>query len=349
MRVRPWWVVCLWSAALACGCGDDDAKAPRPAADGGEKQLPDKTAGKGCKHDADCPNGKCMRELQVGSMTESRSAPGGYCTAACDSDGQCGQNGSCSVATDADRGLCLGNCKQQTDCRGGYACVGAGVAAGLQLSGSCQPLQAADSLGARVAGRECASDDDCLGGACASASPLGAKYPGNYCSGRCWKDDDCGESGACLALTGTSEAGWCFEHCDADTDCGRRGYRCTTLKADFKACFPAPAALPADSVGKACTSDAECGGGQDTCQTELPYSTFSAYENVAAPGGYCTQACSLDTECGEGGVCISHGPQGGMCLALCTDKSECRAGYGCELHGRDLDPNGKVCVPRPDE
>jgi hypothetical protein len=347
MRVTPWFVVCVLSAVLACG-DDDDPKKPRLAADGGEMQLPDKTAGKGCKRDSDCPNGKCTRELQVGSMTESRPAPGGYCTASCEADAQCGSNGECSVAAQSDRGLCLGSCKTQADCREGYACVGGGSSFGLQLSGSCQPMQVADKLGDRVAGRECASDGDCLGGSCASASSLGAKYPGNYCTGRCWEDTECGEGGACLVFTGTAEAGWCFDHCESDTDCGRRGYRCAQLKPDFKACFPAPDALPDNTAGKPCTSDAECGGAKDTCVTELPFDTFSTYNNIAAPGGYCTLKCSLDGECGAGAQCISRGLQGGLCLKSCADKPDCREGYGCEVHGRDLDANDKVCVPRED-
>jgi hypothetical protein len=349
MRVTSWWMVCGLSAALiACG-DDDDAKPSRPAADGGAMQLPDKTAGKGCKRDSDCPNGKCMKELQVGSMTESRPAPGGYCTVACESDGQCGQNGECSVPAQADRGLCLGTCRQQSDCREGYACVGGGNTLGIQVSGSCEPMQKAQQLGSRVAGRECGSDDDCLGGSCASASTVGAEYPGNYCTGRCWRDSECGEGGACLAPTGSSEAGWCYDACEADTDCSRGGYRCSQLSPGFKACFPAPDQLPDGAAGKACTSDTDCGGQKDTCLSELPFSTFSAYENVAAPGGYCTVKCSLDAECGANAQCIARPLQGGLCLKKCTDKADCREGYGCEVHGRDLSDEDKVCVPRPDD
>jgi hypothetical protein len=339
MRLWPAWIVCL-CAAFACGDGASHAS----TADAGQTQLPDKTAGKACKHDSDCPNGRCMRELQIDGVSEARPAPGGYCTAACDTDGQCGKQGECSVPADSDRGLCLGSCRTQDDCRSGYACVGGGEGIGLALSGNCQPMQAADSLGDRVAGRECADDADCLGGSCASVSPVGARYPGNYCTGRCWKDQDCGAGGACLALTGTAEAGWCFEHCAADADCGRRGYRCRELFPDLDACFPAPDALPDHTAGRACTSDKDCGGAEDTCASELPYDTFSSFKNIAAPGGYCTQPCSLDSDCGAGAQCISHGVQGGMCLALCSDKSECRAGYDFVPHGRD--PESKVCVPR---
>lgn len=345
MRLRVW----LWiGLSVVPACGDDDDAKPRPAADGGGMQLPDETAGKGCKRDSDCPNGKCMKELQVGSMTESRPAPGGYCTAGCEIDGQCGGNGQCSVPAQSDRGMCLGSCRQQSDCREGYVCAGAGSTGGIQLSGSCEPMQAAQQLGDRVVGRECAADADCLGGTCASASPLGAKYPGNYCTGRCWKDAECGEGGVCLASSGTSDAGWCYDACVADTECGRRGYRCIQLSPGLKACFPAPAALPDGAAGKACTSDADCGGEQDTCVTELPFSSFSAYENVAAPGGYCTLKCSLDAQCGANAQCVSRGTQGGLCLKKCVAKADCREGYGCDLHGRDLSED-KVCVPRPDE
>jgi hypothetical protein len=337
----------LWlcSVAAACGSSGNDPHVPATA-DAGENRLPDNTAGQACKRDSDCPNGTCMLELQVAAMSEARPAPGGYCSASCDADEQCGQQGECSVPAHAESGLCLGSCHEQSDCREGYACVGGGNTNGLQLSGSCQPMQAAGSLGDRVAGRECADDADCLGGTCESASPLGAAYPGNYCTGRCWEDADCGKGGACLALAGTSEAGWCFDDCASDTDCERDGYRCIQLKPGFDACFPAPDPLPDHTVGHACASDADCGGNKDSCVNELPFASFRSTENIAAPDGYCTQPCSRDAECGAGGQCISKGVQGGMCLAICSDKSDCREGYDCILHLRDLDPSGKVCVPR---
>jgi hypothetical protein len=201
-------------------------------------------------------------------------------------------------------------------------------------------MQASDSLGDRVAGRECAADADCLGGSCASTSPLGAEYPGNYCTGHCWKDTDCGSGGECLVLPGTAETGWCFEHCATDADCERRGYRCMQLAPDFKACFPAPAPLPDHIAGRACSGDGDCGGIKDSCANQLP--TFSSNQVIAAPGGYCTQDCSLDAECGAGGQCVSRGVQGGTCLALCSDKAECRDGYDCLLWGRSM--VSKVCV-----
>lgn len=345
MRVTRTWFLCMWCAVLACGCGDDDDSKKKTALDAGETQLPDKTAGKGCKSDDDCPNGKCMRDLMVGSMTEARKAPGGYCTASCDTDSQCGNQGECSVGAGQDRGLCLGMCNSQADCRDGYACVGA-TAGFFNGAGSCQPMQRPDELGDRVAGRECASDGDCLGGTCASASPLGAPYPSNYCTGRCWEDAHCGEGGVCLTQAASADAGWCLEGCGSDADCGRRGYRCMQLKSGFNACFPAPDALPDETSGKACASDTECGGVVGACANELPYRTFSAYENIDAPGGYCTSTCSLDSECGEGGVCVSRGPKGGMCLKTCLERSDCRDGYGCEPHGRDLNFEARVCVPR---
>ena len=339
------WLARVISVCLAMGCGesrgprDDDA-----VVDAGDSTLPDHTAGKGCKRDADCPNGRCMRELQVGSMTEAREAPGGYCTAACASDLQCGEGAECSVGAGADRGLCLGACHTQRDCRDGYVCVGSTHTLGLQISGSCQPRQSTDSLGARVAGRACAADDECKGGQCATVTALGTKFPGNYCTGRCFEDAECGEGGVCIATAASAEAGYCYASCDADSDCDRRGYRCLQM-AGSGACFPAPESLPDGMAGKPCSDDAACGGGKDTCAKELPFGSFAAYEVVPAPGGYCTQTCSRDFECGSGAQCISRGTRGGMCLGTCNERSDCREGYSCTAHGRDLDENAKVCAP----
>lgn len=344
---RSFGVMILALAVLSvAACGDDDDHDHKKRDVGDAGQLPDKTAGKGCKRDSDCPNGMCVKALQIGSMTESRAAPGGYCTTGCTTDSECGEGGQCSVPAGSDRGMCLSSCHLQSECRTGYVCVGGGSGTGTPIAGSCEPMQAAEQLGDRVAGRACASDGDCLGGSCASTSPVGAAYPGNYCTGRCWADSDCGEGGGCIAPAATSSAGWCYETCSADTDCDRSGYRCMQLSPSFKGCFPAPKPLEDGTTGKACKSDDDCGGQSGTCVTELPFGTFSGYEDIAAPGGYCTLKCSLDSECGTGAQCVSHLSKGGLCLKQCATRADCREGYGCELHGKYNMPEDKACVPR---
>lgn len=340
-----------WAAAFACiavfaqGCSETRRSRARDAGvDAGDKILPDHTAGKGCKRDSDCPNGRCVREIQVASMSEARATPGGYCTADCDSDFTCGKGAECSVGVGEDRGLCLSACRTQDDCREGYVCANATSSFGLTVSGSCQPLQAVGTLGDRVAGRACAADADCKGGQCATVTPLGSKFPGNYCTGRCHEDAECGEGGRCIAAAGSAEAGSCYASCATDADCDRRGYRCTSM-AGAGTCFPAPDPLPDNTAGKACEDDAACGGGEATCAKEIPFGTLSAYELVPAPGGYCTQRCSRDSECGAGAQCISSGPRGGMCLGNCREMSDCREGYTCIPHGRDLDETAKICAP----
>jgi hypothetical protein len=335
--------------ALCAACARDRSTGSRDAAaDGGEMVvLPDHVAGKGCKRDSDCKTGRCRRSLQIAAGTDALDAPGGYCTLECETDSQCGRGGQCSVAAAAETGQCLGDCSADGDCREGYACVGASGGLGGQgfkVAGSCQPRSPIRRLASGVVGRTCVSDADCAGGRCAASSPLGPAYPGNYCTARCFEDEDCGVGGACLVFEGSSEPGHCFESCGADADCTREQYRCLQLRPGFDACYPAPRALPDHMAGKACDSDAACGGVLKSCVHELPYGTFSAYEPVPAPGGYCTQDCSLDDQCGAGAQCISHGVMGGMCLATCNEAMDCREGYECVAHGRANNLHERVCV-----
>jgi hypothetical protein len=311
--------------------------------DAGPAKLPDHVAGKACKSDAQCAHGRCAKTLSANMDTDAPAAPGGYCTASCATDGECGAGAECAVPAETSMGQCLASCSDQAACRDGYSCVGAGRARGLVVLGSCQPTPKADALGNGVAGATCATDVDCEGGRCASNSPLGTPFPGNYCTGTCTADTDCGTGGACLLLAGTA-AGQCFERCSSDAGCTRDGYRCRTLNDGFSACYPALQALPDGVVGKACSSDTDCGGSTDACASMLPFRNFSSYENTPAPDGYCTEPCTLHSDCGANGACISHGRPGGTCLLRCKDMTDCRSGYYCAtltfLRSRD-----QVCVP----
>jgi hypothetical protein len=212
------------------------------------------------------------------------------------------------------------------------------------MRGTCQPRPQTDRIADHVVGRACEGDPDCGGGQCAASAPLGTAFPGNYCTGRCLADADCGAGGACLVLPDSSEAGTCYARCDQDSDCTRHGYRCWPISNDFSACYPAPLDLPDGVVGRSCTRDLDCGGAAGSCMTELPYGTFSGYEVVPAPDGYCSEDCSHDSQCGVGGQCISHNAGGGSCLAICHEQSDCRDGYTCFPHGRDNDDE-RVCAP----
>ena len=338
--------VAFWACAvLLVSCAESRTTPPPDAGhDAGKVVLADDVAGTRCKKDSDCGVGRCATRLHIASETESMAAPGGYCTASCIDDSQCGDGDICSVPSGADSGECLAGCRKPGDCRDGYLCVGAGATFGVSFNGTCQPKPRTGRLADGVAGLSCAEDSDCEGGQCAVQSPVGKPFPDNYCTGRCLSDDACGLGGVCLVIPGSADAGYCYEACRADSDCARSGYRCVRVGEHVHGCYPSPDPLPDDTAGKACASDRDCGGAAGSCARELPYRN-GAYEFAPAPGGYCTQECAYDSECGANARCISRGPEGGMCLARCQDASECREGYMCILHGRDLDPNDHVCMP----
>jgi hypothetical protein len=341
-RGSGWIVGCSCLAALLVAACSEDRKASAVAIPDAGADLPDHTAGKACKRDADCATGRCARMLQV-QQTEAQE---GYCTTDCDSDSRCGLGGACSVLAGEQSGECMATCAGNEDCRKGYICAGGGRAGALMVMGMCQPKAETGQLEDGTVGQACVSDANCRGGTCASASPLGTKLPGNYCTARCFEDSECGSGGACLLLEGSSEAGNCYDACSSDEDCTREGYRCRNLGPDLDACYPAPTSLPDNTAGRACSRDADCGGARDSCADDLPFGSWFGYEIVAAPGGYCTQTCSRDSECGQGAQCISRGVEGGMCLARCIEPGDCRESYQCVTHGRDNDID-QVCVPVP--
>jgi hypothetical protein len=340
-----WLVMLLCGAVLQSGCAKKSTPEVLPDA---AAALPDHTAGKTCKSDADCVIGHCATVLHIQSSSTEQPVSGGYCTTDCENDSHCGSGGKCSVPAGEESGECLATCSDDAGCREDYSCVGAGLAATIHVSGTCQPKPKTDQLDDGVVGQTCSSDAACGGGECDRTSPLGLPFPGSYCSGRCFDDSQCGSGGGCLVFENSGDAGHCFARCESDDDCTRDGYRCRELSPDFDACYPAPAALADYTAGSACASDLDCGGGKDTCATRLPYaSLLGDGGDVTAPGGYCTQPCSLDAECGAGAQCISHGLEGGMCLATCTTNDDCRTGYTCIVHGRDHSSTDSVCIPAP--
>jgi hypothetical protein len=345
MMTKPalhWLFAALCGASMQYGCAKKSSpKAETDAAVG----LPDNIAGKACKQDSDCMNGRCATALHLTSADDTQEAPGGYCTLACDTDSHCGANAECSVPAGEDTGECMGSCDDDTQCRDGYKCVGADQLSSIRLSGTCQPKPPADQLADGVVGQTCSSDSACQGGECLKTSPLGPAFPGSYCSGRCSMDSQCGAGGACLVFANSADAGHCYARCESDDDCTRQGYRCRELGTDFDACYPAPTSLPDNTAGNACSSDLDCGAGKDSCAIQLPFANLLGDGTVPAPGGYCTQDCSLDADCGAGGRCVSGGVTGGKCLATCETNDDCRAGYTCIADGRDHGEVANVCIP----
>jgi hypothetical protein len=195
-------------------------------------------------------------------------------------------------------------------------------------------------------GKACSQDLECPGGYCAKSNLLGTPYPGNYCTGRCYSDAECGSSGVCLWPKTSIAPGYCLQRCTTDNDCSREGYGCWTMGDSehvVQGCYPRRKALPDRTTGKACTTDADCGGAVGSCTSDLAFD-LSTSETMKAPGNYCTQRCALDAECGAGAQCINYGTRGGICLASCSADAPCRSGYTCMEHDRDHDPEARVCL-----
>jgi hypothetical protein len=120
------------------------------------KQLVDHTAGKACKSAKDCENGTCEQELPAFPFNnrDAQSAPGGFCSFACNISADCGAGSMCIGAgqsvggfgKDDRTGLCLATCTVDEPCREGYSCVDLlggvlGTENALKVStGTCQPL-----------------------------------------------------------------------------------------------------------------------------------------------------------------------------------------------------------------
>lgn len=357
---------------VLAGCGDDSSSPPSDAGGAGGSGgqgggapdssmmsgLPDDTAGKSCSTSADCGGATCATSV-LGTMLGAQpvSAPGGYCTASCMNDGECGAGGACLVGLDL-MGSCFATCDAADDCRDGYVCAAGIELGGLVIPDTCRPAPETDQLEDDVAGKMCMQDGDCAGGQCLlmRMGLTGAvALPGGYCSGACLEDAHCGAGGVCVASL-LGGAGSCYEACEADVDCTRDGYRCRPLLGGARACNPAADPLPDDTTGKACTADADCGGAMDTCADRLPQAGLPGVlgQSTPAPGGYCSQSCLEDIDCGAGGACVG-GALGGTCFAPCTTGADCRTGYLCEdrammtMMGPDAGAPEPllICAPEP--
>lgn len=340
----------LWALA---GCAPEASDAPPATVDAGPDsatsetpvdRLADDLAGAPCTADDECAGGRCALRATGATGAESMTYLG-YCTRSCTSNLECGGGGLCTRAgASAEPRECRKSCEMQSDCRDGFYCVGAGRISGIRTLGVCRFPEATDRLADDVAGKTCAMDADCPGGRCAETNPVGSSYPGNYCTGRCYDDAECGRGGVCLFAPGTSDPGNCLGRCETDADCVREGYRCWELGAVtrvIRACFPGADPLPDHVAGEPCATDADCDGA--SCARELP--VFGVFDRtVPAPDGYCTGRCAFDADCGSFAQCITTGRRGGICVANCDEERPCRDGYDCLPHMRDNTSTDKICV-----
>jgi hypothetical protein len=193
-----------------------------------------------------------------------------------------------------------------------------------------------------IVGTACSGDSDCGSGTCMQTIPIvNTAYPGGYCTGSCYSDDQCGANAVCApGILG--RAGSCYLRCDAAAGCPREGYRCKVV-SDVGRCIAAPQPLADHIAGSACTSDQDCGGGAMSCAAMLGANP--------APDGYCTEACAIDEDCGAGGACINGISivtiPSGRCVGACSSASDCREGYLCSPFGGPTGGPG-ACTPAAD-
>lgn len=345
-NMHDWAVVSQWKAPCQFAQHDLTPVTKPPSTEGPRSEAPlaDGDAGKSCKTDAECPGGTCAPVSRQGAASDDA---GGYCTRACESRAQCGYGGTCATSQSPEGKQCLAACNVQADCRSGFLCTGAVQGGGIVVPGACRPARQPEQLADHTAGRACQVDADCDGGSCSATNLLGTKYPGNYCTARCYEDAQCGQGGVCLWTRNSDDLGSCLASCSTDADCARKDHGCWEMTDGARlvhACYPRKQPLPDRRAGQPCTLDAECGAPDATCEKQLPCVPLSSNDLIDVPGGYCTQRCSLDSECGEGAQCINYGTSGGLCLASCTSGATCRAGYECFSHFRNLDETSAVCV-----
>lgn len=330
--------------------GDGDANNTGNTGDGsannGDTPLDPGVVGKACTEatqEVDCgASGECRDPLEGGSYAGENlgggDPTGGYCTADCATDADCGEGGVC-FGTGRRGGECRKACNAAADCgRDNYECatvnnpplVDEDTGMSVEVPKTCQPQRTPVAFTNEV-GIACEDETACNGGICRG----GDAWPGGYCSGACIKDSDCGAEGVCL-LRLYGGGGSCYEGCTVDTDCKRdpMNYGCIEATGGVKICGFKLDPLPAGVVGKACAADTDCANGE--CEDEL--------NDIPAPGGYCTaDDCEEDAQCGAGNFCLAEG-RGTSCFQGCTADANCRTGYTCTDQG-DTTKMAKVCFP----
>ena len=119
---------------MACADGADSARGQQALGQEAEPAAVTpviENLGATCTADTDCKGTgtRCILTSQISGLTY----PGGYCTASCANDAECGEKGWCPLAT-TDAGVfpsaevqkavtvCLVKCEADTECREGYVC-----------------------------------------------------------------------------------------------------------------------------------------------------------------------------------------------------------------------------------
>ena len=294
---------CTWEV-------DSDCSPPAPTGQ----------VGASCDRDAQCQG------LRARCITQASSSihQGGYCTADCRSDSECGTAGHCSSAL----GRCVATCRDNSQCRAGYVCV--------------------DDDGDNV--RECAPARGAVGDACADAAQCrGAQaqcfsqdeglFRQGYCSRACSTSRDCGAGATCIGTQDTI----CVRSCQSDADCRGQGYTCEDKNGDgVKECLATNNGP--GQLGARCQGVWDCGAATEACvQSITGVGTF--------PGGYCTTSCTAGGACPAGTRCVGGLglpfplPLGGThCVETCQTSSQCRAGLTCREINDGFTTPYRICA-----
>ncbi|MBI5533084.1 MAG: hypothetical protein HY898_10230 [Deltaproteobacteria bacterium] len=179
----------LLAALTLAACSSDPTGASGSGGTSGtpsQTELGDGTVGSSC--------GTCQADLQcVGGQV-----PGGYCTKACSTAGECGGSGRCVQTNNG--GVCFRSCNTDWDCRPGYACKSAG-----SVGSVCDVWAPANTGGSGGSGGTSATS-----GCDAVIVP---EVPGNGCAIRLVTPQRCEEvdltNGRTYEFAWTTDGTWC--------------------------------------------------------------------------------------------------------------------------------------------
>ncbi len=238
----------------------------------------------------------CTQSAQCASnLCRIVNFPGGYCTRACSSDGECGAGATCGIDPhNAPARICLKTCAQAgtpSGCRPDYVCEKRAHPAGTP---ACVP--------------GCTSVVNCGGASACDARGFCCGNEGFACCGGSTCNGPgtgCGTEGYCQPMAGGVGAA-----CTGDGDC--QSNDCITQQAN------------GSWSGGYCTL--QCGG--QSCPSGAVCSTgFS----TAICLDTCAQAGS-QSDCRQGYVCDLGWAPGAVCVYACTSASQCSANgtVGCQ-------------------
>jgi hypothetical protein len=174
--------------------------------------------GSPCQSDADCGvNGTCQPPLDLSNGLSPTQWNGGYCTGVgCQTDSECPTDAICFLYPGTNIGLCLASCGTAACQRTGYTCSAVGDPVYACLPECYQDIDCGPSLvcDSGACAPPCASAANCAAGEICSASHCQAGPPQSCVSCGCPTGQTCTD-------------GECVTPCACDADCPI-GERCSS-------------------------------------------------------------------------------------------------------------------------